>query len=170
MKSLSLAWSRCLSRLSGHHTAGWSEGFSLVETLVAMFIMSFGLMAAGQMMFAAMSASSLARSKGNAAILAQNKMEFLGDLFRQNQLSADLTDGNHGPEQIQITNPNTGAVLNRFNVAWNVSIVPDPRAGKVLKAKQVRVTISPIGSGTSANNQVGMNKIVNITSIFAGKL
>jgi hypothetical protein len=132
--------------------------------------MTFGLMAAGQMMFAAMSASSLARSKGNAAILAQNKIEFLEDVFRQNELAADLTVGDHGPEQIQITNPSTGTVLNRFSVVWNVSVLADPRAGKVLKARLVHVTISPIGSGTSANNQVAMNKIVNVTTVFSGKL
>jgi hypothetical protein len=131
--------------------------------------MSFGLLAAGQLMFGSMTASSLARSKGNATIVAQDKLEFLADLFRQNQSATDLTEGNHGPEQIEITNPQTGTAVNRFSVAWSVSTVSDPRPGKVLKAKQVRVTVTPIGSGTSVNNKVGMNKVVNITSIFCGK-
>jgi Tfp pilus assembly protein PilV len=145
-----------------------AEGFSLVETLIAMFIMTFGLLAAGQIMYVAMSRSSLARSKGNAALVAQNKLELLGDLFRQNPLAADLANGNHGPEQVRILNPSTSSATDHFNVTWNVNTVADPRAGKILKAKQVRVTVTPTGGG-APNSQVGMNKVVSVTSILSSK-
>lgn len=146
-----------------------AAGFSLVETLIAMFIMTFGLLAAGQIMYVAMSSSSLARSKGNAALVAQNKLEILGDLFRQNPLAEDLANGNHGPEQVSILNPSTSSAINHFTVTWNVDVVADPRAGKVLKAKQVRVTVTPAISGTISNRQPGMNKVVSVTSIFSSK-
>ena len=146
-----------------------SQGFSLVETLMAMFIMTFGLLAAGQIMYVAMSSSSLARSKGNAALVAQNTLEILGDLFRKNPLAADLSIGNHGPEQVRIANPGAGSAMNLFNVTWNVDLVADPRAGKTLKAKQVRVTVTPASSDANSNNHPGMNKVVSVTSIFSSK-
>ena len=140
-----------------------------METLIAMFIMTFGLLAAGQIMYVATSSSSLARAKGNAALVAQNKLETLGDLFRQNPLAADLANGNHGPEQLRILNPSTSSTVDHFNVTWNVNTVADPRAGKILKAKQVRVTVTPTDSGATSNSQVGMNKVVSVTSIFSSR-
>jgi Tfp pilus assembly protein PilV len=144
-----------------------AEGFSLVETLIAMFIMTFGLLAAGQIMYVALSSSSLARSKGNAALVAQNKLELLGDLFRQNPLTADLANRNHGPEQVWILSPDTSSAVDHFNVTWTISTVADPRAGKTFKAKQVRVTVTPT-RGIS-NSPVVMKKVVSITSIFSNK-
>ena len=145
-------------------------GFTLIEMLIALLILTFGLLAAGQLMYIAAASASLARSKSSAAMVAQNKLEYLADLFRQNASAADLTVGSHGPEQVQINNPLGGSALNRFNVAWAVSIVPDPRAGKVLAAKQVTVTITPIGSGTSANSKRMLNKIISVTAIFSARL
>ena len=147
-----------------------AEGFTLMETLIAMLIMTFGLLAAGQLMFVAVGSASLARSKGNAAVVAQNKLEFLADLFRQNSADAALTNGNHGPEQVQILNPSASGALNRYNVSWTVATVSDPRAGKVLSARSVTVTVNPIGSGTSANNQKSLNKVVNVTDIFSPRI
>jgi hypothetical protein len=67
---------------------------------------------------------------------------------------------------VQVTNPNTGTALNRFRVQWTVSTVPDPRAGKVLQAKLVRVTVTPIRGADTTNNRIGLNKVISISSIF----
>ncbi len=148
-----------------------SEGFSLVETMIAMVILTFGLLAAGQLMYVAMASNSLSRSKGTAMTVGQDKLEFLSDLYRRDPANADLTNGDHGPEQVAVTNPNDSSIVNRFNVAWNVSTVPDPRAGKVLQARLVRVTVTPIqNTGTTANSKIGLNKVVNVTAIFSPKL
>jgi Tfp pilus assembly protein PilV len=143
-----------------------AAGFSLIETLIAMFILTFGLLAVGQLLFAAMSAQTLARSKGSGAVVADDRMEMLADLYRQNPNHADLTVGNHGPVQVDVTNPVDGAVMNRFNVAWTVSTVVTN--GKTLRASQVVVTVTPIQTGgTSANLRTGLNKVVNVVSIFS---
>jgi prepilin-type N-terminal cleavage/methylation domain-containing protein len=143
-----------------------AAGFTLIEMLIALVIMTAGLLSAGQLMYVAMASASLARSKGTAATVASDKLEFLADVFRRNRLDASLTDGDHGPEHVQVTNPNTGTALNRFRVQWTVSTVPDPRAGKVLQAKLVRVTVTPVRGADTTNNRMGLNKVVSISSIF----
>lgn len=145
-----------------------SEGFGLVECLIAMIVLTFGLLAAGQMIYAAMSSQALARSKGSAGVVAQNKLEFLADLYRQNSGHADLTVGNHGPESVQVTNPISGSIMNQYNVNWSVAVVPDPRAGVTLDARQITVTATPVLTGTTtANTKSGLNKVVNVTGIFS---
>ena len=146
-----------------------SEGFSLIEMLIAMLILTFGLLAAGQLMYVAMSSASLARSKGNATVMAQQRLEYLADLFRQDPTAADLTTGDHGPQQVQMTNPLNGTILNRYNVSWSVSIVPDPRPGKVLSAKLVTVTVTPISLAGSINKKAALNKVVSITEILSAR-
>lgn len=134
-----------------------------------MLILTFGLLAAGQLMYVAMSSASLTRSKGNATVVAQHRLEYLADLFRQNPAAADLTTGDHGPQQVQLINPLDGTTLNRYDVSWSVSIVPDPRPGKVLSAKLVTVTVTPISSAGSVNKKAALNKVVSIAEILSAR-
>ena len=145
-------------------------GFSLIETMIGMFILTMGLLSTGQLIYVAMTSSSLARSKGSAAIVAQNKMEFLADLYRQNAIHADLTVGTHGPEQTTMYSPADGTtVMNRYNVSWTVSTVVTN--GKTLKALQVTVTVTPIrDTGTTTNMKSGMNKVVSLTGLFSARV
>jgi prepilin-type N-terminal cleavage/methylation domain-containing protein len=143
------------------------EGFSLIEIMIALIILTYGLLAAGQLMYVTASAGSLARSKGTAALAAQDKLEFLADLYRQNPSASDLAVGDHGPEQVRIVNPVNGTTLNCYGVSWNVSSISDPRPGKALPARRVRVTVIPIQSGGAANKRAFLNKIINVTSIFS---
>ncbi len=147
--------------------AARQAGFTLTEMLIALLILSFGLLSAGQLMYVAMSSSSLARSKSSAASVAQDKLEFLADLYRREPGNEDLALGDHGPQVVQVTNPNGGGVLNRFRVEWQVSPVPDPRPGKTLASRLVRVRVTPIGTDGSVNSRIGLNKVVNMTSIFS---
>ncbi len=144
-----------------------SEGFTLIEMLIALVILTFGLLAAGQLLAAAMGSASLARSKGSAATAAQNRLEYLADLYRQSPAASDLTVGSHGPIQSQVLNPINGRVLNRFNISWTVATVSDPRAGKTLFARQVTVTVTPINSAGAVNNRAGLNKVVSVGTIFS---
>ena len=145
-----------------------ASGFSLVETLIGMFILTFGLLATGQLLFLAVSNQSLARSKGSAAIVAQDRMEILADLYRQNSSHADLTVGNHGPVQVSVTNPVDGSIVNRYSVSWVVSAVVTN--GKTLRASQVVVTATPIQStGTTTNTRTGLNKVFSLTSMFSAR-
>jgi prepilin-type N-terminal cleavage/methylation domain-containing protein len=146
------------------------KGFTLPETLIAMMVLTFGLLGTGQLIYVAMSSTSLARSKASAALVAQSKLDFLADLYRQNPGAPDLTDGAHGPEQVEVTNPSSRSTLNRYNVAWKVAMVPDPRAGRILKARQVTVTVTPVGSGGRANSKASLNKVVNLTTILSARV
>ena len=142
------------------------QGFSLIETTIALFILSFGLLAAGQSIYISAASSSLARSKGTAAVAAQNKMEYLADRYRQDLSAADLTEGVHGPEEMECINPMTATALNRFNVTWTVGDVPDPRPGKKLKAKLISVTVTPSRSGGTVNTKFPLNKVLEITAVL----
>lgn len=146
---------------------GADEGFTLVEALIAVFVLAFGLLAAGQMIFVAASSSALARCKGNAALLAQGKLEILADLYSRDPNLMDLENGEHGPEQAEVTNPLGDSVLNRFNVSWTVSEVPDPRAGVELKAKQVTVSVTPIDAARQKNMRALFNKAVAVSMILS---
>jgi Tfp pilus assembly protein PilV len=139
--------------------------------MIALLILTFGILAAGQLMYVAMGSNSLSRSKGSAMTVAQDRLESLADLYRRDPANADLTTGDHGPEQVSVSNPNDASIVNRFNVTWNVSAVADPRAGRTLQARQVRVTVTPIQiTGTTTNLKSGLNKVVNVTAIFSPAL
>jgi prepilin-type N-terminal cleavage/methylation domain-containing protein len=145
------------------------QGFSLIEMMLALIILTFGLLATGQLLYVAASSNSLARSKGTAALAAQSVLESLDALYRQNPLAADLVPGSHGPRQTIVSNPVEGTVLNRYEVRWTVENVPDPRPLKMLNARRVRATVTPVQSDGTANVRPGMNKILNITTIFSPK-
>jgi Tfp pilus assembly protein PilV len=144
-----------------------SEGFGLVESMMAVLILALGFMYVGPMMFNAVESTTLARSQSTAGLAATQRLEILALKYRANASDADLTAGDHGPVQVEIVNPSDNSKMNRYNVAWTVGSVPDPRAGKVLKAVRVTVTVTPIGSGTSANVKNGQNKVTQVTTIFS---
>ena len=146
------------------------RGFTLIEMMIALAVLTFGLLMAGQMLFVAASSGSLARSKGTAAIIAQHKLELLASLYQQDPSAADLTFGRHGPEQTDVINPASEIVLNRDNVAWNVSLVPDARPGIVPDCRLVTVTVTPALLGGEENSKPGLNKILNVTTIFSPRM
>jgi len=146
------------------------EGFTLVEMLIALTVLTFGLLAVGQLLCASFSCASLARSKSTAAIAAQDQLESLADLYRQRPMAAELSVGNHGPLQAQVVNPLNRIVLNRYNVSWVVSPVPDPRPGKMLSSRLVRVTAIPATAEGNTNTRVTLNKIVSISGILSPRM
>ena len=146
------------------------EGFSLIEVMVALGILAFGLLAASSLMYSALRSSSLARSQSTAAIAAQNKLEMLAEAYHTNPSDSDLTPGNHGPEQINIVNPNDGSMLNRYNIHWEVSRVADPRPATMLNAKLIRVAVTPIRLDGTENSRPGFNKILHINTIFGPEM
>jgi prepilin-type N-terminal cleavage/methylation domain-containing protein len=144
-----------------------SEGFSLVESLMAVLILAVGLMFVGPMMFHSIGLTTLARSKDAAGLAATNELEALALKYRTSPNDADFSLGDHGPAIVEVTNPVDSSKMNRYSVRWTVSRVPDVRAGKVLRAVKVAVAVTPIGSGTRTNVQIGQNKVINATTIFS---
>ncbi len=136
-----------------------------MEMLIALIVLTFGLLAAGQMIYIAASSASLARSKGNAAVAAQTMIEQLSAQYSNDPTS--VVNGEYGPQQVEVRNPSTNAVLNRFNVSWTISSVPDPRSGTTLAAQQVVVTVTPIKADNSNNRRAALNKVVTVSSILS---
>jgi Tfp pilus assembly protein PilV len=142
-------------------------GFSFIELLMALIVLTFGLLAAGQFFYVAASSGSLVNAKGSATIAAQNQLEYLSDLYKRDSSAHDLALGNHGPLQTQIKNPVNGAILNRYAISWNVSCVSDPRPGKDIDARLVQVIITPIQADGGMNSHPPFNKILSINTIFS---
>jgi prepilin-type N-terminal cleavage/methylation domain-containing protein len=143
-----------------------ARGFSLIEMLIALFIMTFGLLAAGQLLFLASASASLARSIDVAAIAAQNKVESLSALYKEDRFASDIAIGPHGPQQVEISNPSDETVLNRFQITWNVDNLDDPRQNKALDSRRLNIIVEPIGSTGSRNNQHLLNKTINLAAIL----
>jgi prepilin-type N-terminal cleavage/methylation domain-containing protein len=146
------------------------RGFSLVEVMMALLIAAIGLLAAGHLIFIAVSSASLARSKGTAALAARNMLESLSDLYAMDQSHDQVATGNHGPQEIKIMNPNTGNVLNHFSITWTAGNVQDPRPAVIPVARRVRVTVTPIRSGNVVNYRPPFNKILNIATVFSPEM
>jgi type II secretory pathway pseudopilin PulG len=154
-------------RTSMEHQSAGSEGFGLVESLIAILLLALGLMFVGPMIFDAISSTTLARSKDTGALAATNQLETLERLYRANQNDANLTAGDHGPVQVEIVNPVDNSKLNRYSVSWTV-VNPVMVNGNALHAVQVTATVTPIAStGTAENRKVRQNKVINITTIFS---
>ncbi len=139
-------------------------GFTLIEALFALLILGFGVLSAGQLIYLALSSASLARSKGSAALVAQNKLEWLAELYRRNPEAPELSEGTHEGELVQLRG--SGTVLNGFAISWQVSPVPDPRGPSTLRAILVRVMVVPARTDGTANLKVRLNKTVNVSSVF----
>jgi prepilin-type N-terminal cleavage/methylation domain-containing protein len=143
------------------------KGFSLIEMTIALLVLTFGLLAGGQLLSLAASSDSLARAKGTAALAAQDMLEKLADLYRRDASAMDLALGHHGPTRTQIVNPVNGSVLNQYNIEWNVRSLPGFRSGRPLDARLVMVTVSPAYAGGQPNLKPGRNKVVSISSILS---
>jgi prepilin-type N-terminal cleavage/methylation domain-containing protein len=150
--------SACLNR---------EQGFTLIEMMLALAFLTFGLLAISQLLYIAAGSASLARSKSTAGVASQNMLEFLGTAYNQNPSSIELALGSHGPRQTQVVNPTDESILNRYDVSWTVESVMDPRPGKAIKARRVRVTVTPILDSGAGNSRVGLNKILNVSTVFS---
>jgi Tfp pilus assembly protein PilV len=146
-----------------------SEGFGLIESLMAILILALGFMYVGPMMATSIQATTLARSKGTAKLAATNQLEALALKYEADPDDTDLAVGTHTPVQVEIVNPNDSSQVNRYNVGWTVASITDA-AGRVLRAARVTVTVTPIRStGTTANIKVQQNKVINVSTVFSLK-
>ena len=143
------------------------QGFTLTESLMAILVVTVGLMAVAQMMFVSLAGLTLARAKGTAVMVAQDQLDILTNEYRQDPDAADLSTGSHTPILVAITNPADGTTLDRYSVAWTVSAVTDAR-GWTLKSKQVLITVTPIQTtGTDTNIKMRLNKVFNMSTILS---
>jgi len=145
------------------------QGFTIIEMLISLAVLSFGLLAAGQLLFLATTAESLARSKQTASLAAQDRLESLADLYRRDSGAEELTPGDHGPTQVYVLNPANNLEINRYDVAWNVATLSDLR-GRALQGRLVTVTVKPVTQAGAANSRPPLNKVVNMATIFSPRI
>jgi hypothetical protein len=96
-------------------------------------------------------------------------LELLADLYVSDPKSPDLRIGDHGPEQVAITNPVTTWILNRFAVTWTIQPVADPRPGRAIRAIQILVTVTPVNTSNTRNYRALFNKAVAVSTVLSEK-
>ncbi|HSW38986.1 MAG TPA: prepilin-type N-terminal cleavage/methylation domain-containing protein [Acidobacteriota bacterium] len=144
-----------------------AEGFSLTELMIALIILTFGLLSSGQLLCYAIGLESLSRSKGAAAVAAQDTLETLSALYRTDPRAGAFVQGDHGPKKACSKNPVGGSAMNCFNITWTVSPVPDSRPMSDLKAARVIITAAPVTEDGIDNRHPYLNKQVSIAAIFS---
>jgi Tfp pilus assembly protein PilV len=143
-----------------------AQGFSLIESLIAVFMLTFGLLATGQILYTAAGLGHLARSKSTAVIAAQHTLEFLSDLYQRNPDAAEFAPGKHGPIQNQVVNPVTGQILNQYNISWISEIMVDTDSSESPRGRIIRVAITPISASGQKTPHSMLTKTLTVTLLI----
>jgi prepilin-type N-terminal cleavage/methylation domain-containing protein len=132
-------------------------GFTLIETIIAMFILTVALLALGQLIGVAINQNAMSRSVSVGITVAQGQLELLRSAYNR-QLEtgvaqSNLATGSHGPETVSLRS-NVDGQPRQFAVSWQVT---SPTAS----SRTIQVTARPL-------NAFFMNsRSVSITSHFA---
>jgi len=146
-----------------------AAGFSLVELMIAVFILAFGLLATAQLLTVTMKLDAMSRLKSASATAAQSKLDNLTDLYRRNPAAEELTIGAHQADGLmEILNPATQKVLNRYKITWVVDNIPDPRSGVDLPGRIISVRATPMLSESEENTHPFYNKAASFNAVISG--
>ncbi|MDA2931394.1 prepilin-type N-terminal cleavage/methylation domain-containing protein [Acidobacteria bacterium AH-259-O06] len=134
------------------------KGFSLMESMIALAILTVALLGLVQLMSMALNQSALARSKTMAVSIAQEKLEQLRTTYNNDlnteTSSTDLTTGSHGPETVTLQAPSYSNMADQpFQVSWTVAV-----SGQ---QKTVTATVVP------QNQNQMQSTSLSITTVFA---
>lgn len=145
------------------------NGFSLIEALVALVILTIGLLAVGLMQIGAIKGNTNALSRSDGAAIAQSVMDSLRSVSLDNDLlsdegngidggatSANSDDADHSGAEIFGTNPFIGSNGQTYTIFWNV-LDDTP----VESAKTVRVFVF------WTDQKFGRNRAI-MTSVLGG--
>ena len=144
-----------------------SQGFSLIESMIALIVLTFGLLATGHVLFTAAGLGHLARSKTTAVIAAQSTVEFLSDLYRRNPAAEELAPGSHGPVSNQVMNPVNDNVLNRYSISWISGAIPNSRPAASPQGLILSIRVTPIASSEKASSAALPNKSLTVTALIS---
>lgn len=107
------------------------DGFTLIEVMIAIFILTIGILGAAAMQVASIDGNSIANRITEAATWGGNELEFLMGQPYDDPKFTDLQDGNNdGAAGLNNTDvagsladggPETPAPLGDFTVFWNVA-------------------------------------------------
>lgn len=141
-------------RLNKKHN---QDGFTLIETIVAIVIITVGLLMLAHLMTVGIVLNERTEAGLKSIQLAQGKLESLkaqfNNFMNSGELPGDLSSGSHGPEtvMIQTDDSDTQNYLS-FDLSWDIT---DLSGGM----KQVTLSVNPDGD----DNQ----SVVTITSVLA---
>ena len=133
---------RALRRVDPAHRPPHEAGFSLIECMVALLVLTAGLLGLAQLFGLALHQAAYAR---NNSMLSAEAMERLEDLRSQynyglkaGAMPSNLSAGNHGPVTITLdgaTGSNQGAVS--FKISWTVTDGANKEKDLVVTAEAV---------------------------------
>ena len=95
---------------SGRSVSGNSKGFSLIELMIAMAILAFGMLAAASMQYSAISNNTKGNIYTQANMLAKIKLEYLKNLDIG---SDELMAGNYNDPALIDDNEQPGGIYSR---------------------------------------------------------
>ena len=137
------------------------DGFTLIETMVAIVIITIGLLMLTHLMVVSIVLHERTESDVKSTQFAQAKMESLKAQFSNSLLGGtlpgDLASGSHGPETMMIQTDEDNNTQNYlyFNVSWNIT---DLAGGQ----KQVNLSVSPMSYDNSSDESVIPVSIVSV--------
>ena len=107
------------------------KGFTLLEVMIAISILSFGILAIASMQTSSIYGNSVANRLTEGTSWAGNKME---ELLTIPDTDVGLSSGTHGPETVM-------SGVNRYDVNWEVIDSVDP-SDPLADAKLIIVTVT----------------------------
>lgn len=147
------------------------NGFSLVETVAAMFILTVGLLAVGMMQIGAMKANTNAISRTDGVAMAQTVMETLRSLPLSSSLLRDTgapldagksaggkdpipANAGHRASELYTDTSVEGANGNIYTIFWNVE-----KDAPTKRARTLRLFVY------WTNQSSGLNKVIMTTTL-----
>ena len=119
------------------------QGFTLLEVMIAVAILAFGILAVASMQTSFMYGNSVADRLTEGTSWAGNKME---ELLTIPDTDAQLSSGTHGPETVM-----SGG--SRYDVNWEVVDSVDP-SNPLEDAKLIIVTVTWQDKGDPKSTQL----------------
>ena len=119
------------------------KGFTLLEVMIAIVILTFGILAVASMQTSSINGNSVANRLTEGTSWAGNKME---ELLTIPDADAQLSSGTHGPETVM-----SGAIS--YDVNWEVIDSVDP-SNPLEDAKLIIVTVTWQDKGYSKSTQL----------------
>jgi type IV pilus assembly protein PilV len=132
------------------------DGFTLIEILITIGILAFGLLAVASLQVSAIRGNDFSSNVTEATVLAQDKLELLSTLpYAHSELQDQDGDFTSGLDDSGVSadySETPGEPFSRYTVSWNVS-ENDP----IPESKTIRVIVTWHDRGI--NRQISMDSI-----------
>jgi prepilin-type N-terminal cleavage/methylation domain-containing protein len=125
------------------------KGFTLLEVIIAMAILSIGLLAIGYMQITAIDSNSTGNRITEGTSLAQDKLE---ELITHRMTHSDLASGNH-------TDPDPNQSHPGYTITWNVTDNPMGTDGvQITNGKLIVMTCRWLDRGRQKQTELRLIK------------